>query len=335
VSSPANENLPGTDMGPGAGTAPAAGPTTTLAGDRTPPSARAAERTRGRRAGTPATGPRESVLSRTGAMLVMAVFTLYFLTPIWWLLVASTKSRGDLTSTNALWFSDVQLGQNLAAVFDYQGGILVKWLGNSIVYAGGGALLATLLAGMCGYAIAKYRFPGRELLFNVVLGGVLVPATALALPLFLIFSEVNATNTFWSVFLPSIVSPFGVYLTRIFAAASVPDELLEAARLDGSGEVRTFFTVSVRLMFPALVTVFLFQFVAIWNNFFLPLIMLRDSALFPVTLGLYNWNSVVNQVPELRLYVLVGALVSIVPLIFLFLLLQRFWRTGLGTGAIK
>lgn len=309
--------------------------TTATAGDRRRPEAVSRRSTRGTRAGTPSTGPRESVLSRTGAMLVMGVFTLYFLTPIWWLLVASTKSRGALTTTNALWFSDLQLGQNLAGVFGYQGGILARWLANSLLYAGGGALLATLLAGMCGYAIAKYRFPGREVLFNVALGGVLVPATALALPLFLIFSEINATNTFWSVFLPSIVSPFGVYLTRIFAAASVPDELMEAARLDGSGEVRTFFTVSVRLMFPALVTVFLFQFVAIWNNFFLPLIMLRDSELFPVTLGLYNWNSVVNQVPELRLYVLVGALVSIVPLVVLFLLLQRFWRTGLGTGAIK
>lgn len=291
---------------------------------------------RGRRKlGSPAAGPRESILSRTGAMLVMAVFTLYFLTPIWWLLVASTKSRGDLTSTGGLWFSDIQLGENLAGVWAYQGGILPQWLLNSLVYAGGGAFVATLLAGMCGYALAKYRFPGREVLFNVVLGGVLVPATALALPLFLIFSTFDATNTFWSVFLPSIVSPFGVYLSRIFAAASVPDELLEAARLDGAGEVRTYFTVSVRLMFPALVTIFLFQFVAIWNNFFLPLIMLRDSELFPVTLGLYNWNSVVNQLPELRLYVLVGALVSIVPLILVFLLLQRFWRSGLGTGSIK
>lgn len=288
-----------------------------------------------RRAGGSPAGPRESLPSRAGAMLVMAVFTLYFLTPIWWLLVASTKSRGDLTSTGGLWFSDVQLAENLAGVWAYQGGILPQWLLNSVVYAGGGALLATVLASMCGYAIAKYRFPGREVLFNVVLGGVLVPATALALPLFLIFSTFEATNTFWSVFLPSIVSPFGVYLSRIFASASVPEELLEAARLDGSGEVRTFFTVSVRLMFPALVTIFLFQFVAIWNNFFLPLIMLRDSELFPVTLGLYNWNSVVNQVPELRLYVLVGALVSIVPLILVFLLLQRFWRSGLGTGAIK
>lgn len=285
---------------------------------------------------TPApTAYRPSRLPRLAVTLVLSVFTLYFLTPIWWLLVASTKSRGDLTSTNPLWFSDLNLVENLQGVFSYGGGVLPRWLLNSVLYAGLGALIATLLAGMCGYALAKYAFPGREVLFNVVLGGVLVPATALALPLFLIFAQVGATNTFWSVFLPSIVSPFGVYLARIYAASSVPDELLEAARLDGAGEVRTFFSVSVRLMVPALITVYLFQFVAIWNNFFLPLIMLRDERLFPVTLGLYNWNTVVNQVPELRLYVLTGSLVSIVPLIIVFLLLQRFWQAGLGTGSLK
>lgn len=280
-------------------------------------------------------GVRESPLSRAAAMLVMGVFTLYFLVPIWWLLVAATKDRGQFTSTNPLWFADMNLAENVSALLRYDGGIFVRWIGNSVLYTAGGAFLATVLAAMCGYALAKYRFLGRDMLFNVVLGGVLVPATALALPLFLIFSQVNLTNTFWAVFLPSLVSPFGVYLTRIFAAASVPDELLEAARLDGSSEVRTFFTVSVRLMFPALVTVFLFQFVAIWNNFFLPLIMLRDEAVFPVTLGLYSWNTQVNQIPELRGYVLVGALLSIVPLIVTFLLLQRFWRNGLGAGAVK
>jgi multiple sugar transport system permease protein len=280
-------------------------------------------------------GVRENPLSRVGAMLVMGVFTLYFLVPIWWLLVSATKDRGQFTSTNPLWFADMNLVENIGALLRYDGGIFVRWVGNSIAYTAGGALLGTVLAAMCGYALGKYRFRGRDALFNVVLGGVLVPATALALPLFLIFSQVNLTNTFWAVFLPSLVSPFGVYLTRIYAAASVPDELLEAARLDGSSEVRTFFTVSVRLMFPALVTVFLFQFVAIWNNFFLPLIMLRDEAVFPVTLGLYSWNTQVNQIPELRGYVLVGALLSIVPLILVFLLLQRFWRGGLGAGSVK
>ncbi len=280
-------------------------------------------------------GVRENPFSRTGAMIVMGVFTLYFLMPIWWLLVSATKDRSQFTSTNPLWFADFNLIENVRALVDYDGGVFLTWIGNSAMYTVGGAFLGTVLAAMCGYALAKYPFRGRELIFNVVLGGVLVPATALALPLFLIFSQVQLTNTFWSVFLPSLVSPFGVYLTRIFAAASVPDELLEAARLDGSGEVRTFFTVSVRLMFPALVTVFLFQFVAIWNNFFLPLIMLRDESVFPVTLGLYSWNTQVNQIPELRGYVLVGALLSIIPLILIFLLLQRFWRSGLGAGSVK
>lgn len=283
----------------------------------------------------PARGPRESPLARAGAMIVMGVFTLYFLVPIWWLLVAATKNRAQFTGTNPLWFADFNLFENIAALLNYRDGVYLKWLLNSALYAGGGALIATVIAGMCGYALAKYRFPGRETLFNVVLGGVLVPATALALPLFLIFSQVSLTNTFWAVFLPSLVSPFGVYLARIYAAASVPDELIEAARLDGAGEVRTFFTVSVKLMFPALITVFLFQFVAIWNNFFLPLIMLRDEALFPVTLGLYAWNSQVNQIPEIRAYVLIGALLSIIPLIIIFLLLQRFWRNGLGAGSVK
>jgi len=280
-------------------------------------------------------GVTENPLSRLAAMAVMGLATIYFLFPIWWLFVSSTKDRGQFTSTNPMWFADWALWDNIKAVLTYRDGVYLQWIVNSLMYTIGGALIGTVLAGMCGYALAKYRFRGREALFNIVLGGVLVPATALALPLFLIFSRVELTNTFWAVFLPSLVSPFGVYLSRIYSASSVPDELLEAASLDGSGEVRTFFTMSVRLMVPALVTVFLFQFVAIWNNFFLPLIMLRDESLFPVTLGIYTWNTQVNQIPELRGYVLIGALLSVVPLIALFLLLQRFWRNGLGAGSIK
>ncbi|MCO4255326.1 carbohydrate ABC transporter permease [Pseudarthrobacter cellobiosi] len=277
-------------------------------------------------------------MSRSGAMLIMGVFTLYFLTPIWWLLVSSTKTGGQITGTAPLWFTMDSIPTffaNLGKLFTYSDGVFGRWLANSALYAGVGALLGTVIAAMCGYALAKYEFRGREALFNIVLSGVLVPATALALPLFLIFSEVKLTNTLWAVFLPSLVSPFGVYLARIYAAASVPGELLEAARLDGSSEVRTFFTVSTRLMAPALVTIFLFQFVAIWNNFFLPLIMLRDQVLFPVTLGLYAWNSQISQIPELRILVIVGALVSILPLIGAFLALQRFWSSGLGAGSVK
>lgn len=285
-----------------------------------------------------ARGPRESMLSRGAAMLIMGVFTLYFLIPIWWLLISSTKTLGNFNSTFSLWFSPTSFTDvidNLGKLVTFDNGVFPRWMLNSVIYATLAGGLGTVLAGMCGYALAKYQFRGRELLFNTVLGGVLVPATALALPLFLIFSQINLTDTFWAVFLPSIVSPFGVYLSRIYAASSVPDELIEAARIDGSGEVRTFFTVSIRLMSPALVTIFLFQFVSIWNNFFLPLIMLRDRTLFPVTLGLYAWNSEVNSYPDERTLVLVGAFVSIIPLLIAFLSLQRFWRNGLGAGGLK
>ena len=278
---------------------------------------------------------RESLLSRTAAMIIMGVCTVYFLVPIWWLFVGASKNREQFSGTSPLWFADFNLVANIRELLAYRDGVFLRWMLNSLMYTGGAALLGTLLAAMCGYALAKYRFPGRETLFNVVLGGVLVPATALALPLFLIFSKVEATNTFWSVFLPSLVNPFGVYLARIYATAAVPDELLEAARLDGSGEVRSFFTVSARLMFPALVTIFLFHFVAVWNNFLLPLIMLGDERLFPVTLGLYSWNTQVNQAPELRGLVIIGALLSITPLVVAFLFLQRFWRSGIGAGAVK
>ena len=279
---------------------------------------------------------RENPLSVAGATLFMAIFACYFLVPIWWLLIASSKSRSELLGSNGLWFSGpFRLLTNIGDTVTYDGGLFLRWLVNSILYAGLGAAGGTLFATMAGYALAKYVFPGREAMFNIILAGVLVPATALALPLFLVFSKVGAVDTFWSVLLPSMVSPFGVYLARIYAAASVPDDLLEAGRLDGASEFRLFFTVSWRLMTPALVTIFLFQFVAIWNNFFLPLVMLQNEHLYPVTLGLYTWNGQITRVPELQTYVVVGALISIVPLIAAFLGLQRFWQSGLGAGGVK
>jgi multiple sugar transport system permease protein len=267
----------------------------------------------------------------TGATLFMIIAAGYFLIPIWWLVVAATKSRANLSGTSGLWFAKpFDLLRNLHDAFVRDDGVLGRWLLNSALYAGVGAALGTLFASMAGYALAKYVFPGREATFNIVLAGVLVPATTLALPLFLMFSRAHAVDSYWSVLLPSTVSPFGVYLARVYASASVPNDLLEAARMDGSSELRIFVTMSMRLMAPGLVTIFLFQFVTIWNNFFLPLQMLQNQKLYPVTLGLYAWNGQITQAPELQTLVIVGALVSTAPLIVAFLGLQRFWRGGLA-----
>jgi multiple sugar transport system permease protein len=278
---------------------------------------------------------REGRVSRTAAMTLMFLLAIYFLLPVYFLIVAATKPQGDLASTFGLAFSHFDLFKNLGTLFGRSNGIFGRWALNSVIYAVLGAAIGTVISALCGYALAKFKFRGREFLFSVILGGVLVPTTALALPLFLLFSATGIVNTYLAVFLPSIVSPFGVYLARIFTAAAVPEEIIESARLDGAGEFRTFFSVAFKLMTPSLVTIFLFQFVGIWNNFFLPMVMLQKESLFPITLGLYEWNGQTARVSLLQESVITGSLVSIVPVIVVFILLQRFWRTGLASGSIR
>ncbi len=280
--------------------------------------------------------PRRFNVESVGSMTFLFIFTLYFLIPFFWLIVSATKNAGDLFGTFGLWFAPTfNLGDNLSQLFTYDNSIYLRWLGNTLLYAGVGALLGTFLSSMAGFALAKYQFRGRNLIFSAVLGAILVPGTALALPLYLLMSGVNLTNTYWAVLLPSIVSPFGVYLSRIYAASSVPDELLEAARIDGASEFRAF-TIALYLMRPALVTILLFQFVSIWNNYFLPLVMLSDQKLFPITVGLQTWNVTTGGANKfLFTLIITGALVASIPLLIGCGVLQRFWRGGLGTGSVK
>jgi multiple sugar transport system permease protein len=266
-------------------------------------------------------------------MVVLSLTAFYFLIPIWWLIVSATKNNTALFNSNGFWFSDFDLIQNVVDVFSRQDGLFGRWLFNSIFYAGVGGVLATFLGVACGYALAKYEFRGRGALFGMILAGLLIPSALLTVPLYLLFSQIGLVNTVWAILIPAVVNPFAVYLGRIYAAASVPDELMEAARLDGASEIRIFFTVAIRLMAPALVTVFLFSFVSIWNNFFLPLIMLTDQSLYPATLGLFNWFT---QTREANYNIVItGSLLSVIPLMIAFLSLQRFWRAGLAAGSIK
>jgi multiple sugar transport system permease protein len=264
---------------------------------------------------------------------------LYFVLPLWWLLVSSTKDNSTLFSTFGLWFGgDFSFFENLQTLFTVRGGIFARWLVNTIVYAGVAAIGATLLSAMAGYAFAKYDFPGRKALFSATLGAIMIPLTALALPTYLLFANAGLTNTPWAVIIPSLVSPFGVYLMRVYSADAIPDELIEAARVDGAGEFRIFGQVGLRLLGPALVTVFLFSLVATWNNYFLPLIMLNSSDLYPVTVGLAQLQSAASAgggSQALFSTVITGSFVSIVPLVIAFLVLQRYWQSGLATGSVK
>jgi multiple sugar transport system permease protein len=279
---------------------------------------------------------RPSTVLTIGMLAALA----YFLLPLFWLVVASTKTNEGLFSSFGLWFDGTRfnLFDNIREVLTYQDGIFLRWLGNTTLYAvvssGGAALLAT--AG--GYAFAKYDFPGKNAMFVAVLGSIMVPSTALAIPTYLLMSRVGIVNTPWAIILPSLLSPFGIYLMRVYAAGAIPDGLIEAGRIDGAGEFRIFWLLALRQLVPGFVTVLLFTLVATWNNYFLPLIMLNDPDWFPVTVGLAQWNAQASGgggAQALFSLVVTGSLLSIVPLVAAFLLLQRYWQSGLGVGSVK
>jgi multiple sugar transport system permease protein len=248
--------------------------------------------------------------------------------------MASTKSGHELFSTFTF-APGTGFASNIRELSAYRNGVYWRWMLNSLFYAGAGALLSTAVSALGGYALAKYRFRGREAIFNVLLAGVLMPPVILAVPQYLLMAKANMADTYLSVLLPSILSPYGIYLGRIYASAAVPDDVIEAARMDGAGEWGIFRRIALPVMVPGLVTVFLFQFVAVWNNFLLPYIMLGDDTKFPVTLGLYTLLKQGANTPALYTLVITGALLAIVPLIALFLTVQRFWSLDLLSGAVK
>jgi multiple sugar transport system permease protein len=275
--------------------------------------------------------PRRLALLPTLALIAGAV---YCLLPVMWVAIAATKSGDELFSTFTF-APSTAFFDNVSELSAFRDGLFWRWLANTALYAGGGGLLSAAVSGLTGYTLAKFRFPGRATIFNVILAGVLVPQITLAIPQFLLLARVGLTDTYWSVLLPSIISPYGIYLARIFAAAAVPDSIIEAARADGAGEARIFGTIAVPMMMPGLVTIFLFQFVGIWNNFLLPFVMLTDDRTFPVTVGLYTLLNRGADQPAFYTLVITGSLLSIIPLIALFLYLQRFWRADLLSGAVK
>lgn len=275
---------------------------------------------------------RRAVALTTGLLIV---FLLYSLAPTWFLLVASTKNQTDLYSTFGLWFSSNHLADNFQAIWDYHDGVFGRWLLNSVVYSTVGAAGSTLVSLAAGYGLAKYEFKGRGALFGVIVGASLLPSTLLAFPLYLVFAEIGLTNTVWAVLIPYFINPFGVYLGKVYADTSVPTELMEAARIDGASETRIFLSVALRLMRTGGITIFMLDFVNIWNNFFLPLFMLNGERSFPVTLGLFSWVQQAQTSRDMNTLVLSGSLLSIIPLAVFMFALQKYWRSGILMGSLK
>ena len=264
---------------------------------------------------------------------------IYCLIPLIWLVFSSTKTNEGLYSSPGLWFSDQNaFFQNIHDVFVFQDGTYGRWLINTLVYAIVAGLGATLFATFAGYAIATMKFHGRKALLWVTLIFMSIPSTVITVPLFLLYSKIGMTNTPWAVIIPQLSNPFGLYLMIIYAQTSIPISLVEAARIDGANTWTIFWKIAMPLLAPGFVTTLLFALVSVWNNYFLPLIMLSDVKDYPLTVGLNVWmkmggDATYHVVPNNM--ILTGSLIAIVPLIIAFLFLQRYWQSGLSAGAVK
>ena len=270
--------------------------------------------------------------ARIATIVALTITMLYFILPIIWVMFSATKSNADLVSTNGFWFGHFELAENYTKLMGWTQGLFWRWVLNSLFYSTIAGVIGSLISVAAGYAMAKFIFPGRNVSMALIMAGLLMPVALLTIPLYVVFHHLGLTDTVWAILIPSCVSPFGVFLGRVYADSSVPTELIEAARIDGASEARVFFTIVLRLLAPAMVTIFLFIFVATWNNFLLPLMMVSTPELKPVTLGLYGMMS--YFAPQ-KGAVMLGALLGVLPLIVLFLGLQKYWQSGLAAGSVK
>jgi multiple sugar transport system permease protein len=276
--------------------------------------------------------------------LLLFVLLVFFVLPVIWLLLAPTKTAADLVNEGPLTFGSMhnvaRAWQNLTS---FEGGIVFVWLKNSAIYSVGSLVLTLATSVPAGYALALTKFRGRRLLLSITLLVMIMPSAALVLPLFLELNRLGLIGTAWSIILPFSFFPFGVYLVYIYFATSLPAEVLEAARIDGAGEWRTFTSIALPLAKPVVALVAFFSFVGNWNNFFLPYLVLPSSKQFPIQVGLNqllsstpSFNPVAGAglnitSPELALSIII----AILPVLVVFLFSQRALVSGMLAGATK
>ena len=281
-------------------------------------------------------------------LAILLIFAIYFVVPLVWLLFATTR---DPTSLYSSWFpltfgSIDRLVTSWTDVIAYQNGEMLLWLGNSIRYAGLSLIGSLAICIPAGYILAIGRFPGRKLLLWLTLITMLLPVSAMVLPLFLELNLVHLINTQWAVILPAMFFPFGVYLSYVYYGSSLPRELVDAARVDGCSELRVFWNLALPLARPLLGLLAFISFNANWNNFFGPYVMLNDDKLYNLPVGL---NSVVaatsalrpgfNPTPGATSFVqadaAMAALFMIVPVVIVFIFSMRYVTAGAFTGGVK
>lgn len=260
------------------------------------------------------------------ALFAVGAITLF---PLLWMVSVSLMAPGDsAVFPPPLWPEHATL-DNYAALFGRFG--LGRYLFNSLIISVIATFMALTLNVMAGYAFAKLRFAGRDAAFNLMLGALIIPAQVGMLPLFLMLKTMGLVNTYVGALIPWIASVFGIFMVRQFAL-SIPDEMIEAARVDGAGEFQIFRIIVLPLMQPILVTLALFVFLSSWNDFMWPLIVLTGEQHYTLPVALAALSREHVQDNELMM---AGAVVTTLPVLALFLALQRYYIEGLLAGSVK
>ncbi len=260
---------------------------------------------------------------------LLGVGSVLTLIPLGWMVSASFMPPGEASVFPPRFLPSDPTLEHYRALFVRMN--LGRYLFNSAVLSVSVTLISLLVNGMAGYAFAKLRFRGRDKLFRFLLAALVVPAQITMLPLFLLLKELGFINTYWGIIVPGLASVFGIFLIRQYAL-SVPDDLLDAARIDGAGEARIFATVVLPLLKPILVTLAVFTFMGVWNDFLWPLIVLTDDSMYTLPVALANLVGERVQDTELMM---AGSVLTVLPVLLVFLSLQRFYIEGIMLGSVK
>ncbi|MFE9694330.1 carbohydrate ABC transporter permease [Micromonospora sp. NPDC005806] len=269
-------------------------------------------------------------VAKTVLYVVLLLGLLAVAGPFVWMALSSVKPEGEIREAPPTWWPETFTLDNFRELFsrlDFPLYFFNSFLVATLVTVGN-----LLFCSLVGYALAKLRYPGKRVLFLAVLGMLMVPGMVTFVPQFVLVSNMGLTNTYAGLILPFLVGPFGVFLMRQFLQ-SIPDDLIEAARVDGAGEFRIFWRVVLPLCRPALATLGILTFLASWNNFLWPLVVAttEDKYTLPVALALYS----VGQNRTDYGLLLSGAVVVVLPVLIVFLLLQRHFLRGIATTGIK
>jgi multiple sugar transport system permease protein len=276
--------------------------------------------------------PRGAGRSRATIVLYVLLFLglLLMIAPFIWMVLGSFKPQSEFLRTPPTWLPEQPTLDNFNRLFSKL--TFPRYFFNSTVVAVAVTLGNIVFAPMLGYALAKIRFRGKRVLLLLVLSTLMLPAAATLIPLYVLMSQLNLVNTYPGLILPFLAGPFGVFLTRQFFSG-LPDELLEAARIDGAGEFRIFWMIAMPLAGPILATLGILTFLGSWNSFIYPLVMAQSPDIYTLPVALATFATGQYQADHGML--MAGSLVLIVPVLLVFILMQRWITEGIATTGLK